>query len=111
VLVNGKLFDNNFHNYAAYMRQEQMHMPAQTIKDVVEFSALMRLPQRMPTTDKIKFAGTVLAELSLQNLSEVPIGTLGDSGSPISPALCKQVSLAVELAMNPTLLLADDLIW
>jgi energy-coupling factor transporter ATP-binding protein EcfA2 len=90
------------------VRQENAHLPTQTLREAVVFSALMRLPAAESMKEKAQFAERVLVEVGLQHAADLSVGTLGESRVAISDTLRKQLSLAVEMAMNPSLLLADD---
>ena len=86
---------------AGYCEQEDVHLPTATVREALEFSAALRLPRSLTAAQR---AGFVHATLELLELDRIG-GRLVDS---LSPAERKRLTIGVEMAANPAMLLLDE---
>jgi ABC-type multidrug transport system ATPase subunit len=100
-LVNGKPRDKSFSRIAGYVEQFDSHDELSTIREAIEFSAMLRLPSEMSYEDKIGRVEEVIQTLRLSHVQQLRIGGT-------SPEIRKKVTIAVELVMNPGLLFLDE---
>jgi ABC-type multidrug transport system ATPase subunit len=100
-LVNGKLRDKSFSRIAGYVEQFDSHDELSTIREAIEFSAMLRLSSNISYEDKISRVNEVIQTLRLSHVQHQRIGG-------VSPEIRKKVTIAVELVMNPGLLFLDE---
>lgn len=105
VLVDGKPLGIGFQKGTGLVLQADVHLATQTVKEAVEFAALLRQPAHVPKEEKLAHAQHVMELLELDQLQDALIGTPGH-GLGVEKA--KRVSIAVELAAKPDLLLFLD---
>jgi ABC-type multidrug transport system ATPase subunit len=106
VRLNGHLQEeNSFRRCMGYVEQFDVQSPQLTIRETVEFSAKMRLEETDPavTPESItKFVAQTLKTLELTNLQDLQVGS--DAGGGLSFEQKKRLSIAVEVAANPSVL-------
>ena len=84
------------------------HNAFSTVKEAIEFSALLRLPTAVASTpgEVDRRVAHVMQVLDLQHSANDIIGAPGFGG--VSPEVRKKVTIAVELVMDPALLFLDE---
>jgi ABC-type multidrug transport system ATPase subunit len=105
-LVNGKLRDKSFNRIAGYVEQFDSHDESATVREAVEFSAMLRLSSNILYEDKMVRVDQVIRSLRLGHVQNQRIGSPESGG--VSPEIRKKVTIAVELVMNPGLLFLDE---
>jgi ABC-type multidrug transport system ATPase subunit len=107
VLVNGKPLDSHFmkHNLA-YVLQDDFLLPNQTVRECLEFSAKLRLPEKMSDDEKGKRVDEVIADLGLRKVQNSKIG--GGFVRGISGGERKRVSIGLEFVRDVSVILADE---
>jgi len=103
--INGEARNSLFKQFTGYVEQQDIHIATQTVKEALEFSAVLRLPSSWPIPDKMDFAHYVLEMLDLTSIGELQIGV---AGGGISVEQRKRLTIGVELAANPTLIFLDE---
>eukprot|EP00804_Cyclotella_cryptica_P015639 CCRYP_003633-RD/>CCRYP_003633-RD protein AED:0.25 eAED:0.25 QI:406/1/0.87/1/0.85/0.87/8/0/1055 len=107
VYLNGFPQDPDaFRRCAGYVEQFDTQSPQLTIRETVEFSAKMRLDESIPMETKQKFVDQVLEMLELDSQADLLVGS--DSMGGLSFEQKKRLSIAVELAANPSILFLDE---
>ena len=89
-----------------YVEQFDTQSPQLTIRETVEFSAMMRLDESTPVETKQKFVDQVLEMLELDKEADLLVGS--DSTGGLSFEQKKRLSIAVELAANPSIIFLDE---
>jgi ABC-type multidrug transport system ATPase subunit len=106
IRLNGHLQEeNSFRRCMGYVEQFDVQSPQLTIRETVEFSAKMRLEETDPTVTPesiTKFVAQTLKTLELTNLQDLQVGS--DAGGGLSFEQKKRLSIAVEVAANPSVL-------
>ena len=87
------------------MEQFDVQSPQLTIRETVEFSAKMRLDETIPMDTKMKHVDRVLNILELDNIGD---SRVGDDSGGLSFEQRKRLSIAVELASNPSCIFLDE---
>jgi ABC-type multidrug transport system ATPase subunit len=105
MLVDGKPLGPGFQKSTGLVLQADVHLATQTVREAVEFSALLRQPANVPHEEKIKDAQRVIELLELEDLADALIG---HPGAGLGIERRKRVTIAVELAAKPDLLLFLD---
>ena len=77
------------------------HEPTSSVREAILFSAILRQPQSVPITEKRAYAEKCLLMCGLEKYAEAIVGTLGVEHR-------KRLTIAVELAAKPKLLLFLD---
>ena len=81
-------------------------MPSLTVRETLTFAALLRLPATLTKSQKLQHAEDVLKLLGLASCAD---GIVGDSNMRgISGGERRRVSIAIQVLMNPSVLLLDE---
>lgn len=82
-----------------------IHEPTATVLEALRFSAKLRQPREVSLEDKYEYVERVLDIMEMRELSGAVIGTPGNG---LDPESRKRLTIAVELASKPELLLFLD---
>ncbi|KAL6062120.1 ABC2 type transporter superfamily protein [Balamuthia mandrillaris] len=101
ILLNGKKPDKHLNRVIGYVEQQDIHLPTQTVKEALSFSAKLRLPSSVPARKKQAYVREVMHVLGLWPIANRQIydTTLEER---------KRVTIGVELCANPSLLFLDE---
>ncbi|KAJ5688909.1 hypothetical protein N7462_003301 [Penicillium macrosclerotiorum] len=105
ILVDGKLPGTSFQRGTSYAEQLDVHEPMVTVREALRFSAILRQPYETPQADKYEYVEEIISLLELENLADAIIGT-PETGLSVEER--KRVTIGVELAAKPQLLLFLD---
>ncbi|KIV94630.1 hypothetical protein PV10_02380 [Exophiala mesophila] len=105
ILVDGKELPVSFQRSAGYCEQLDVHEPYATVREALEFSALLRQPRDIPREEKLKYVDTVIDLLELHDLENSLIGRVG---AGLSVEQRKRVTIGVELVAKPSILIFLD---
>jgi ATP-binding cassette, subfamily G (WHITE), member 2, SNQ2 len=105
ILVDGEKPGIAFQRGTSYAEQLDVHESTQTVREALRFSAELRQPYDVPREVKYAYVEEVLGLLELENLADAIIGT-PESGLSVEER--KRVTIGVELAAKPQLLLFLD---
>lgn len=104
-MVDGSPLPASFGKSVGFVMQGDIHLPTQTVREAIAFSAILRQPKSVPHTQKMKDVDEILHLLELEDLQDALIG---DPGAGLSIERRKRVTIAVELAAKPSLALFLD---
>ncbi|KAJ5627890.1 CDR ABC transporter [Penicillium lividum] len=105
VLVDGRELPMSFQRMAGYCEQLDVHEGYATVKEALEFSALLRQPANIPREEKLAYVDTIIDLLELHDLADTLIGTIGEG---LSVEQRKRVTIGVELVSKPSILIFLD---
>lgn len=105
VLVDGIAPGNSFQRGTSYAEQLDVHEPTQTVREALRFSADLRQPFEVPQAEKYSYVEEVLSLLEMEDMADAIIG---DPESGLAVEQRKRVTIGVELAAKPELLLFLD---
>jgi ABC-type multidrug transport system ATPase subunit len=105
VLVDGRPLPVSFQRSAGYCEQLDVHEPFATVRESLEFSALLRQPGSTPIAEKLRYVNTVIDLLELHYLQHTLIGR---PGLGLSVEQIKRVTIGVELVAKPSILIFLD---
>eukprot|EP00030_Apusomonadida_sp_AF-17_P000891 a177202_111.p1 GENE.a177202_111~~a177202_111.p1 ORF type:complete len:678 (-),score=280.97 a177202_111:18-1865(-) len=93
-----------------YVLQEDHLLSEQTVRETLEFAALMRLPREMPKAEKLARVERLLVSFGLLKCANTHIGGVSFAGfTPgISGGEKKRVSVANEFLFDPAMLMLDE---
>ena len=101
MLVDGRTLGPEFQRSTGYVEQQDLHDRTATIREAIEFSAILRQERDVPRTDKLAYVDEIIDLLELRELQDVLILSLGVEQR-------KRVTIGVELAAKPSLLFLDE---
>jgi len=101
MLVDGRPLGTEFQRMTGYVEQHDLHDQSATIREAIEFSAILRQERHIPREEKIAYVDEIIDLLELEELSDVLISSLGVEQR-------KRLTIAVELAAKPSLLYLDE---
>ncbi|KAF1994828.1 hypothetical protein P154DRAFT_526746 [Amniculicola lignicola CBS 123094] len=104
-LVDGKAPGVAFQRGTSYAEQLDVHEPAQTVREALRFSADLRQPFETPQAEKYAYVEEIIALLEMEDMADAIIG---DPESGLAVEQRKRVTIGVELAAKPELLLFLD---
>lgn len=105
MLVDGSLRDESFQRKTGYVQQQDLHLSTATVKEALIFSALLRQPKSTSKKEKLDYVEEVIDLLEMREYSDAVIGELGEG---LNVEQRKRLSIGVELAAKPQLLLFLD---
>ncbi|KAI1853850.1 hypothetical protein JX265_012681 [Neoarthrinium moseri] len=105
MLVDGKIRDESFQRKTGYAQQQDLHLDTSTVREALVFSALLRQPENVPTEEKLKHVEEVIELLDMQQYADAVVGVLGEG---LNVEQRKRLTIGVELAAKPPLLLFVD---
>ncbi|KAJ9640005.1 ATP-binding cassette transporter snq2 [Coniosporium tulheliwenetii] len=104
-LVDGKAPGIAFQRGTSYAEQLDVHEPAQTVREALRFSADLRQPYETPQEEKYAYVEEIISLLEMEDIADAIIGE-PESGLAVEQR--KRVTIGVELAAKPELLLFLD---
>jgi ATP-binding cassette subfamily G (WHITE) protein 2 (PDR) len=105
MLVDGRLRDNSFQRNTGYVQQQDLHLQTATVREALEFSALLRQPQNFTTQEKLGYVNTVIGILNMEEYADAVVGV---PGSGLNVEQRKRLTIGVELVARPKLLIFLD---
>ncbi|KKK25949.1 ABC drug exporter AtrF [Aspergillus rambellii] len=105
ILVDGRPLPVSFQRMAGYCEQLDVHEPYATVREALEFSALLRQSRDVPKEEKLKYVETIIELLELHDLADTLIGSVGNG---LSVEQRKRVTIGVELVSKPSILIFLD---
>jgi len=105
IFVDGKPPGTSFQRGTSYAEQLDVHEATQTVREALRFSAYLRQPYEVPIEEKNAYVEEVIALLEMENIADAIIG---DPTSGLAVEERKRVTIGVELAAKPQLLLFLD---
>ncbi|RDB27068.1 Brefeldin A resistance protein [Hypsizygus marmoreus] len=99
--VNGQALPSDFQSQSGYCQQMDTHVPTDTVREALRFSAALRQPASVSSAEKEEYAETCIKMCGLEAFADATIGSLDIEYR-------KRTTIAVELAAKPKLLLFLD---
>lgn len=101
MFVDGRPLGKEFARNTGFCEQMDLHDGTATIREALEFSAILRQDREVPRSEKIAYVDTVIELLELNDMQDAIISSLGVEQR-------KRLTIGVELAAKPSLLLFLD---
>jgi ABC-type multidrug transport system ATPase subunit len=105
MLVDGNLRDESFQRKTGYVTQQDLHLHTSTVREALRFSALLRQPASYTKQEKLAYVDTVINLLGMEEYADAIIGVPGEG---LNVEQRKRLTIGVELAARPQLLLFLD---
>ncbi|KAI1071723.1 hypothetical protein LB507_004946 [Fusarium sp. FIESC RH6] len=103
--IDGQSTDASFQHRVGYVQQQDLHLNTQTVREALEFSALLRQSSEIPRKEKLAYVEHVIDMLDMQEFSDAVIGVPGEG---LNVEQRKRLTIGVELASRPQLLVFLD---
>ncbi|KAF4978793.1 hypothetical protein FZEAL_4883 [Fusarium zealandicum] len=101
MFVDGRALSADFQRNTGFCLQGDLHDRTQTVREAIEFSAILRQPASVSRAEKIAYVDKIIDLLELNELEDAIIISLGVEQR-------KRLTIGVELAAKPSLLLFLD---
>ncbi|KAL2265953.1 hypothetical protein VTJ83DRAFT_5305 [Remersonia thermophila] len=105
MLVDGHPRDASFQRKTGYVQQQDLHLQTTTVREALNFSALLRQPAHIPREEKLAYVDEVIKLLEMEEYADAVIGVPGEG---LNVEQRKRLTIGVELAAKPPLLLFVD---
>ncbi|KAJ5381155.1 uncharacterized protein N7496_003583 [Penicillium cataractarum] len=105
MLVDGQPRDQSFQRKTGYVQQQDLHLPTSTVREALEFSAILRQPASVSHKDKVAYVDEVIKLLGMEAYADAVVGVPGEG---LNVEQRKRLTIGVELAAKPQLLLFLD---
>lgn len=79
ILVNGQPRNHSFQRKTGYVQQQDLHLPTATVREALEFSAVMRQPENLSRAEKLAYVEEVIDVLEMHAYADAVIGDAGES--------------------------------
>ena len=104
-LVDGRPLPKSFQRATGFAEQMDVHEPTATIREALQFSALLRQPKEVSVAEKYDYCERIIDLLEMRSIAGATIGKIGEG---LNQEQRKRVTIGVELASKPELLLFLD---
>ncbi|KAI4118193.1 MAG: hypothetical protein LQ345_001713 [Seirophora villosa] len=104
-LVDGRPLPKSFQRATGFAEQMDVHEPTATVREALRFSALLRQPKEVPVAEKYEYCERIIDLLEMRGIAGATIGKIGEG---LNQEQRKRVTIGVELASKPELLLFLD---
>lgn len=104
-LVDGRPLPKSFQRSAGFAEQMDVHEPTATVREALRFSAKLRQPREVPLKEKYDYCETIIKLLEMENIAGAAVGTIGNG---LNQEQRKRLTIGVELASKPELLMFLD---
>lgn len=105
MLVDGRPRDSSFQRKTGYVQQQDLHLETSTVREALRFSALLRQPASVSKKEKYAYVEEVIKMLGMDEYAEAVVGVLGEG---LNVEQRKRLTIGVEIAAKPDLLLFFD---
>lgn len=102
IFVNGRPRGTSFQKRTGYVQQQDLHLPTATVREALQFSAIMRQPGHLSRAEKLAYVEEVVDVLDMHNFADAIVGNAGES---LNIEQRKRLTIAVEMVAKPELLL------
>jgi ABC-type multidrug transport system ATPase subunit len=103
--VDGKPLPESFKSDVGYVQQQDVHLETSTVREALQFSAMLRQPHNIPKRQKLQFVEETIHLLGMDDFADAIVGLPGQG---LNAEQRKRLTIGVELAAKPSLLLFLD---
>lgn len=77
MLVNGRQRDSGFQRKTGYVQQSDLHLATTTVREALNFSALLRQPKNTPVHEKLSYVDEIINLLEMEAYADAVVGVPG----------------------------------
>jgi ABC-type multidrug transport system ATPase subunit len=77
MFVDGRDRDESFQRQTGYAMQQDIHLHTTTVREALEFSALMRQPPEYSREEKLRYVNHVIGLLEMEEYADALVGVPG----------------------------------
>jgi ABC-type multidrug transport system ATPase subunit len=103
--VDGRALPLAFQRSAGYCEQLDVHEPLATVREALEFSAILRQPRETSREEKLAYVETIIDLLGMRDIEHALVGK---PGAGLGVEHRKRLTIGVELVAKPSILLFLD---
>lgn len=104
-LVDGRPTTASFQRETGYAQQQDLHLETSTVREALQFSAVLRQPTSITRDEKYAYVEEVIEILHMKEYADAIVGVIGEG---LNVEQRKRLTIGVELAARPQLLLFLD---
>ncbi|KAK8188116.1 putative ABC transporter [Phyllosticta capitalensis] len=105
VYMDGLPRNRNFQRLTGYVQQQDLHLETSTVREAVNFSALLRQPREISKQEKLSYAWDIIRLLDMEEYADAVVGVPGEG---LNVEQRRRLTIGVELAAKPQLLFLDE---
>ncbi|KAK8136775.1 abc protein [Apiospora sp. TS-2023a] len=98
ICVSNRSRTTGFQRRVGYAQQQDIHLPSTTVREALEFSALLRQTGTRPRKEKLAYVDTVLQTLDMHGYADAVVGSPGEG---LNIEQRKRLTIAVEMVARP----------
>ncbi|KAJ5927694.1 hypothetical protein N7516_009467 [Penicillium verrucosum] len=106
ILLGGSPLGPAFARSCGFCMQQDIHEALTTVREALQFSALLRQPIEVPRSEKLAYVEHIISLLELETIADALVGATGDGQLNVEER--KRVTIGVELTAKPSALLFLD---
>lgn len=84
MLVDGQPRDVSFQRKTGYVQQQDLHLQTSTVREALQFSALLRQPKHISKQEKLEYVEEVLKLLEMDAYADAVVGVPGEGELRVS---------------------------
>jgi ABC-type multidrug transport system ATPase subunit len=77
MLVDGRDRDESFQRKTGYVMQQDIHLETTTVREALEFSALLRQPPEFRREERLSYVDHVISLLDMEQYADAVVGVPG----------------------------------
>lgn len=103
--ADGKPLPISFKSDVGYVQQQDIHLETSTVREALQLSAMLRQPFNVPESEKLAYVEDIIQILGMNDFADALVGV---PGKGLNVEQRKRVSIGVELAAKPAMVLFLD---
>lgn len=78
MLIDGRIRDESFQRKTGYVQQQDLHLHTSTVREALNFSALLRQPADTSREEKLAYVDEVIKLLEMEDFADAIVGVPGE---------------------------------
>ncbi|XP_055957578.1 uncharacterized protein LOC126824736 isoform X2 [Patella vulgata] len=106
ITINDQCINKQLRRKMGYVLQQDLFYSNLTLWETLYFTAMLHIPEKVPTSEKLRRIDAIIETLDLEKCRKTIIGAQFTHG--LSGGEKKRLSIACELLTNPDIMLLDE---